>query len=135
MSLQSSRATWIRVLVVFISALLGCNAGRARDADSPTTSAATDALEVLADLTMIDGTCRDLVVNFGIGFRFAAAQGVAATAILPGGARRAEFEAVLQNRQGNFGRDDLCGRMAQNYAEALPGSVTTGYYRSADGKP
>ena len=134
MSFHAPRPTWIALLAILLSAALGCLTNHAHAGGDHPTTAATDALEVMADLTLIDNTCRDLVVDFGIGFRFAATQGIDATAILPGGARRTEFEAVLQNRQESFGRDELCGRMAQNYAEALPGSVTPGYHRPSDAK-
>ena len=90
-----------------------------------------DAIEVLADLTLIDGTCRDVTVNFGTGFRFAADQGVTAVAVLPGGAQRSTFERVLRERRASFGRDELCGEIADNYAEALPGSVTESFRRGA----
>lgn len=88
-----------------------------------------DALEVLADLMLIDSACRDVTVNFGAVFRFAADQGVTAVAVLPGGAQRPAFERVLRERRANFGRDELCGEIADNYAEALPGSVTPGFRR------
>ena len=84
----------------------------------------TDAIQVLADLTLIDGACRDDAVNFGIAFRFAAEKGVHDVSIMPGGARRSEFEAALHSRGATFGKDELCGEIAANYAEALPGSVT-----------
>lgn len=105
--------------------LLGLG-GAARAGDSPRA----DALNVLADLTLIDGTCRDMTVNFGAGLRFAADQGVTAGAVLPGGAQRAAFERILRERRASFGRDELCGEIAANYAEALPGSVTESFRRA-----
>ena len=83
----------------------------------------TDVLRVLADLTLIDGACPNDVVNFGTVLRFTAGKGVPGVDMLPGGPRRSEFEAVLRARRASFDQDELCGEIAANYAEALPGSV------------
>ena len=93
-----------------------------------------DALQVIADLTLIDGGCRNVVVDFGIGFRFAALQGLTVSSILPTGSRRDEFVAALARRGESFNHDELCHDVAGNYADALPGSVTGSWSRTS-GKP
>ena len=95
-----------------------------RAAEATPSIGGVDALQVLADLTLIDGACRDETVNFGVGFRFAAAEGVPELSYMPGGSRRTEFESLLRVRRASFDHDELCGEIAANYAEALPGSVS-----------
>lgn len=105
-------------LIVAATASVAPGPARAREG-----AAMTDVIQVLADITLIDGACRDDAVNFGVAFRFAAQQGVPDVSVMPGGSRRAEFEAALRSRGASFGKDELCGEIAANYAEALPGSV------------
>lgn len=113
----------IRHLLCAVLASLGAAAARADDA-APGEARQAAALQVMADLTLIDGTCHGEAVNFGIAFGFVAQQGLSESAILPGGAQRAAFERALRSRRASFGPDELCGVIADNYAEALPGSVT-----------
>lgn len=96
-------------------------------------SGITDVLQVMADLTLIDGACPDDVVNFGTVFRFTAENGVPGVEMMPGGPRRSAFETVLRARRASFDRDELCGEIAANYAEALPGSV--GFRPGAGARP
>ena len=111
-----------RLLAVYLALTpLACPV---RAAETMPPIGAVDALQVLADLTLIDGACRDESVNFGIGFRFAVEKGLPELAVLPGGSRRTEFESVLRARRASFDHDELCGEIAENYAEALPGSVS-----------
>ena len=121
----------LRCLLVSAAATLGVGvrAGPAGAGEVSGGGERADAIEVLADLTLIDATCHDVTVNFGAGFRFAAGQGLAAVAVLPGGAQRPAFDRVLRERRASFGRDELCGEIAENYAEALPGSVTQSFRR------
>jgi hypothetical protein len=122
----------LRLMVCLAAAaLFAAGATPARAGAPAAAGERADALEVLADLTLIDGTCRDVTVNFGAGFRFASDQGIAAVAVLPGGPQRSAFERVLRERRASFGRDELCGEIAENYAEALPGSVTQSVRRGA----
>ena len=108
-------------------------AGEAHAADDGSKgNSLGDALQVIADVTLIDGSCKDVTVNFGAVFRFAAQQGLAISSVMPTGSRRADFERVLQARQVSFDRDELCGQVALNYAEALPGSITGVASRNAD---
>lgn len=121
MSTHMPRSTLCHMTLIAVAGFILASAGLARAGEG---AAMTDAVQVLADITLIDGACRDDAVNFGVVFRFAAQKGVADVTIMPGGLRRAEFEAALRSRSATFGKDELCGEIAANYAEALPGSVT-----------
>lgn len=85
--------------------------------------AVDDAIQVMADLTEIDHECRDLDVNFGIGFKAAAQSGLAAITIMPTGARRPAFETALR-QSAAYTDETICGALARHYSIALPGSVT-----------
>ncbi|MDX7950874.1 hypothetical protein P7D22_06740 [Lichenihabitans sp. Uapishka_5] len=102
---------------------LGVASAWAEDAAPDATKVAA-AVQVMADLTLIDSACHGEAVNFGIALGFLARQGVSTTSVLPGGSERAAFEHDVQTRRASFDHDALCGEIADNYAEALPGSVT-----------
>ncbi len=87
-------------------------------------SGSADVLQVVADITLIDGTCSHVLVNFGVVFRFAAQRGLEMSAIMPSGSQRDDFERILRTREAGFDHGELCGQVAENYAEALPGSIT-----------
>lgn len=87
------------------------------------THAIEDAIQVMADLTEIDHECRDLDVNFGIGFQAAAQSGLVATTIMPTGAKRPAFETALR-LSAAYTDETICGALARHYSIALPGSVT-----------
>lgn len=97
--------------------------GAAR-AVAPNAADLGDPIQVLADLTAIDDDCRDLSVDFGIGARYAADQGLPLTAILPTGRRRSTFEAALRMTQSTLDNAVVCGALAHHYSVVLPGSVT-----------
>lgn len=115
----------IRSFGLGASVLIAIMAGSyAADAVTPKAAALNEAIQVLADLTAIDVDCRDLAVNFGIGFRYASDQGLAAAAILPAGPKRPIFETALNATQVNYGAAIVCGALAHHYSVMLPGSVT-----------
>jgi hypothetical protein len=90
----------------------------------PPHGSVKDAIQVLADLTAIDVDCRDLAVNFGVGFQYAEQLGLAPSSVMPAGARRPAFEAALHQTQSSYGAVIECGTLARHYSIALPGSVT-----------
>ena len=91
----------------------------------PAASDDVDAIvQTLADLTLIDGTCHDLTVNFGIGFEFAREHGLSATAVMPTGPLRKAFEADFRDSATGYTPDVTCGVLAMHYSIAVPGSVT-----------
>jgi hypothetical protein len=112
----------LRPLALTFPVLIGGGWAAARAADQASVPT-MDAIEVMVDLTLIDGSCSNVIVNFGAGLRFAASRGVPAATILPGGTRRPDFDRVLRSRQASFGADELCGQIAKNYMEALPSSI------------
>ena len=91
---------------------------------APRANTVADAVQVLADLTAIDADCHGLAVDFGIGFRYAADQGVSPATILPAGSRRPAFETALRTTLSGYGDAVVCGALAHHYSVALPGSVT-----------
>ncbi len=114
---------WAVGLVAAATAGLGIRAADAI-APPPPPGGLKEAIQVLADLTAIDADCRDLAVDFGIGFRYAEQHGLSPASILPTGARRPAFEAALRLTQSNDGAIVECGTLARHYSIALPGSVT-----------
>ena len=107
--------------VLAAGVLVGLERARAVVADPMPVS---DVIQVLADLTAIDLDCRDLSVNFGVGFRFAEDQGLAPATVLPTGTRRAAFEKAFQATQSAYDASTVCSVLAHHYSVALPGSIT-----------
>lgn len=98
-------------------------------ASSSMTSAAgstiqSQAIEFLADVTLIDAQCRSLNATFGMAFTYAEGRGVHATDIMPLGARRAEFQAAYDRRARSTPHDELCGSLARRYDQEFPGLLT-----------
>ena len=121
----SSSMTPARIIGLGLLAIAGygLHLGAARAVASKTADLG-DPIQVLADLTVIDDDCRDLAVDFGIGFRYAADQGLPAASILPTGRRRSAFETALRQTQSTLDDTVVCGALAHHYSVALPGSVT-----------
>lgn len=109
----------MRVAFAFALALPCGSAGAATSRNH----AIEDAIQVMADLTEIDHECRDLDVNFGIGFQAAAQSGLVPTTIMPTGAKRPAFETALR-LSAAYTDETICGALARHYSVALPGSVT-----------
>ena len=84
----------------------------------------SQAIEVLADVTLIDAQCRTLNATFGMAFSYAEAHGVHATDIMPLGTRRAEFQAAYDRRAKATPHDELCGSLAHQYDQEFPGLFT-----------
>ncbi len=82
------------------------------------------AIQLLADVTLIDGLCQNTTVRFGAAFKIAASDGLAIADVLPGGRLRRRFEAALQSRTAETPREELCGALATDYAAAVPGLVS-----------
>lgn len=82
------------------------------------------AIQMLADVTLIDLQCRDLTVTFGTAFGRAAAEGLDVATVLPGEPLRPRFEAALRRRMAETPREQLCGTLAKDYAAAMPGLVS-----------
>jgi hypothetical protein len=83
---------------------------------------ATDPVQVIAEMTTIQLSCRSLEVRPGVAFRFGESHGVRAVDILPGGRRRGEFEEALA-KASMIDPERLCSTVAARYAVDLPGSI------------
>lgn len=93
---------------------------------SSTAGSATQAqaMQLLADVTLIDSECRNLNAVFGMAFRYAEERGIHMTDVMPMGARRAEFQAAYDRRLEATAHEDLCGSLARQYDEEFPGLFT-----------
>ena len=97
--------------------LAPASAGQGRDREPRQD----DALQVLADVVLIEARCRTLNVDYGRLFGFAESQGLDPVDVMPTGARRAAFEAVTRSRERQMGTDQLCGPLAADRAALIPG--------------
>ena len=82
-----------------------------------------DAVQLLADVTLIDGECRNVAVNFGQAFQAALAMGLRASEVMPTGGRRPAFEAAMRSRFAATPHEDLCESLAKGYAARVPGVI------------
>ncbi len=80
-------------------------------------------LQVMADVTLIDARCRELVVDFGALFRYGEANGITAVAVLPLGKLRKSFEAAYARRANSTSPEDLCTGVVEQDDEAAPGVI------------
>lgn len=83
-----------------------------------------DALQVLADVVLIEAECRALNVDYGKLFAFAERNGIRPVDIMPLGERRAAFDAAYQRRAREVRGDRLCGALAQERDAVIPGVFT-----------
>ena len=97
---------------------LASAAGLAADTAAPPPA---DAIQMLADVTLIDGECSNVTVDFGRAFQAAAAMGLRAVDVMPTGALRPAFEVAARSRFARTPHDDLCGALAKHYGEQVPG--------------
>lgn len=79
------------------------------------------ALQVLADVVLIESRCRSLTVDYGRLFAFAEGNGIQPVDIMPTGPRRPAFEAAFRARSREAGVDQLCGPLAADRAAVIPG--------------
>jgi len=80
------------------------------------------AIKVIADITAIQVTCRNLDVRPGVAFQYIESKGVRTVDVLPGGRRRADFEAAFA-KASMIDRSELCSSIASKYAADLPGVI------------
>jgi hypothetical protein len=85
---------------------------------------ADDALQVLADVVLIEAECRALNVDYGKLFAFAERNGIRPVDIMPLGERRAAFDIAYQRRAREFRGDRLCGALAQERDAVIHGVFT-----------
>ena len=92
--------------------------------DSGPSNEVEPAIQMLADLTLIDGQCRGMTVIFGQAFRAGEAKGLSATDIMPTGPLRERFEAAYLRRYRETTQAELCGELADRYSAEIPGVLT-----------
>ena len=85
---------------------------------------ADDALQVVADIMLIESECRALDVDYGKLFAYAESNGIRPVEIMPLGERRAAFDAAYRRRARDTGGDRLCGDLAQERDAVIPGVFT-----------
>ena len=95
------------------------SAGQARP-----PAVADDALQVLADVVLIESECRELGVDYGKLFAYAESNGIRPVEIMPLGERRAAFDAATRRRAREMQGDRLCGALAQGRDAVIPGVFT-----------
>ena len=83
-----------------------------------------EALQVLADVVLIESRCRTLDVDQDKLFAFAERNGINPVDILPTGERRAAFEAAYGRRVREMSPEQLCGDLAAARAATIPGVFT-----------
>ena len=96
----------------------------AASAGQPRPPAAGDAMQVLADVVLIEAECRALNVDYGKLFAFAERNGIPPVEIMPLGERRPAFDAAYRRRAREVKGDRLCGALAQQRDAAIPGVFT-----------
>ena len=111
----------VRVLALsFTSALLAlgwCHAAEAQTA-APTE---TSALQVMADITVIDSHCRGVTVYYDALFRYGEDHDIVSSSVMPLGSRRRAFEAAMAWRLANVSAGELCTDVIGRDDDAAPG--------------
>ncbi len=87
-------------------------------------AAESDPLQVVADVVLIESQCRQLGVDYGRLFAYAASNGIRPVDILPTGERRAAFDAASRRRARETRGDALCADLAAARDAVIPGVFT-----------
>ncbi len=83
-------------------------------------AAENNAMQVLADATVIDAECRTTNTMFGSVFRYGEEHGIHVVEIMPLGRRRQEFETAFNRRLTATAHDQICGSLQARYLQAFP---------------
>lgn len=83
--------------------------------------AASDALQVIADIVLIESECRQIDVDYGALFKFAERNGIRPVDIMPTGEHRAAFEAAYDWRSRAMRTEGLCIDLAAEREVTVPG--------------
>ena len=111
----------LRSRTLILAALIGARLSASSLAAATASPPPPDAIQMLADVTLLDGECRNVEVNFGRAFQAADAMGLRAVDVMPTGPYRAAFEAAARTRLSDTPHDDLCEAVARAYAARVPG--------------
>ncbi len=106
---------------ILLSLLLLCLLQSGGFAAAPAVPVPADAVQLLADVTLMDGTCKQVAVDFGRAFQVADAMGLRASDVMPSGRLRAAFEAATRTRLAQTSPTELCEEVAKAYVDRVPG--------------
>ena len=85
---------------------------------------AHDALQVMADIVLIESRCGGLNVDYGKAFAFLQRNGIDPVDIMPTGTRRAAFDADIRRRAAPTDDGALCADLAAQRQADVPGVFT-----------
>ena len=88
---------------------------------APLPQSQTRAIQVLADVTLVDSQCRKVNADFGVAFRYAEQQGVHPADVMPLGRHRTAFQAASDLRRDTTPLEELCGAFMLQYERDFPG--------------
>jgi hypothetical protein len=80
------------------------------------------AIRALAEITAIQVRCRDLDVRPGYVFQYLEQTGVSVLDVMPGGRRRADFDAAF-DVVTLVDTSQLCSTVAEQYEQTVPGAI------------
>ena len=83
-----------------------------------------EALQVLADVVLVESRCGTLNVDYGKLFAYAEAHGIRPVDIMPTGERRAAFDAATRKRIDDLPPARLCSDLAADRDAVIPGIFT-----------
>ena len=83
-----------------------------------------EALQVLADVVLVESRCGTLNADYGKLFAYAEAHGIRPVEIMPTGERRAAFEAATRRRIAETPPARLCSDLAADRDAVIPGIFT-----------
>ena len=82
---------------------------------------ANDAMQVMADIVLIESRCSGLNVDYAKAFAYLQRNGIDPTDVMPTGPRRAAFEADYRRRSALTDDGALCADLAAQRAAEIPG--------------
>ena len=83
-----------------------------------------EALQVMADVVLVESRCGTLNVDYGKLFAYAETHGIRPIEIMPTGERRAAFEAATRKRVAEMPPARLCSELAADRDAVIPGIFT-----------
>ncbi len=107
--------------------ILACGtapASAAQVALAPGAAEVTEAMQVVADVVLVESVCRRLSVDYGRLFAFADQNGIRPVDVMPLGERRGAFEAATRKRVKEMRPDRICSDLAADREGVIPGVFT-----------
>ncbi len=85
-------------VLLLMTRTVACGLMMAILGDRSSWAASDNAMQVVADATVIDAECRTTNTMFGLVFRYGEEHGIQTVDVMPLGRRRREFETALNQR-------------------------------------